>query len=69
MTLATEIYFTGVNPYNTSEKIYSATTSSEKKTQRQFFFWYLTENRQTIMQLLRKLNRSDLMKKLFDEKR
>jgi uncharacterized radical SAM protein YgiQ len=69
MTLATEMYFIGVNPYNTSEKIYSATTSSEKQTQRQFFFWYLTENRQTIMQLLRKLNRNDLIQKLFDEKR
>jgi hypothetical protein len=64
MTLATEIFFTGVNPYNTSEKIYSATASSEKQTQRQFFFWYLAENRQKIMQLLRKLNRNDLIKKL-----
>jgi uncharacterized radical SAM protein YgiQ len=64
MTLATEIFFTGVNPCNTSEKIYSATTSTEKNIQRQFFFWYLAENRPRIMQFLRKLNRNDLINKL-----
>jgi uncharacterized radical SAM protein YgiQ len=67
MTLATEIFFTGVNPYHTSEKIHSAITSSEKQTQRQFFFWYLADNRQKITQILRKLNRNDLISKLFNK--
>ncbi|MDR2384860.1 MAG: YgiQ family radical SAM protein [Tannerella sp.] len=54
MTLATEIFFTGVNPYNTAEKIYSAKTASEKQSQRRFFFWYLAENSRKMMPFLRK---------------
>jgi uncharacterized radical SAM protein YgiQ len=66
MTLASEIFFTGVNPFHTSEKIYSATTSAEKQIQRQFFFWYLAENRRKIQQILQRLNRYDLINKLFN---
>ena len=39
MTLATEIYYTGVHPY-TGEKIFTAVSPEEKKAQRKYFFWY-----------------------------
>ena len=39
MTLATEIYYTGVHPY-TLEPIFTAKTKEEKLKQREKFFWY-----------------------------
>ena len=38
MTLATEIFYTGVHPY-TLEKIECASTQQEKQAQRRYFFW------------------------------
>lgn len=64
MTLATEIYYSGYHPY-TLEKVYTARGKEEKLRQRQFFFWYKREYRQQISIALRKLNRPDLLKKLF----
>ncbi|MCQ2608392.1 MAG: YgiQ family radical SAM protein [Bacteroidales bacterium] len=39
MTLATVMYYTGVNPY-TLEPVYSAKSKDEKDKQKSFFFWY-----------------------------
>ncbi len=39
MTLATEMYHTGIDPY-TKEKIYRARTREEKQRQNQSFFWW-----------------------------
>ncbi|MBN1463319.1 MAG: YgiQ family radical SAM protein [Paludibacteraceae bacterium] len=64
MTLATEIYYSGYHPY-TLEPIYIAKTKEQKLSQRQFFFWYKKEFRQQIMNVLRKMKREDLVKKLF----
>ena len=64
MTLATEIYYTGINPY-TGEKVYTARTDKEKQRQRQFFFWYKPEARREIIQRLQQLHRPDLIKKLY----
>ncbi len=64
MTLATEIYYTGYHPY-TMERIYTAHTPNEKLAQRQFFFWYKPESRPQIMQTLRRMNRKDLIDRLF----
>ena len=64
MTLATEIYYSGYNPY-TLEPVFTAKTKDEKLSQRKFFFWYKKEYRQQIMNDLRKNNRPDLIKKLF----
>ncbi len=36
MTLATEIYYTGIHPY-TGEEVYTATAADEKLRQRMFF--------------------------------
>lgn len=39
MTLATEIYYTGINPY-TQEEVYSAKSSEDRRAQNDCFFWY-----------------------------
>ena len=39
MTLATEMYYTGLNPY-TMQPIFTAKTKLEKEKQRSYFFWY-----------------------------
>lgn len=64
MTVATEMYYTGYNPY-TGEKVYCAVKPEDKKAQRQFFFWYDPEYRQSIILALKKLHRHDLISKLF----
>lgn len=64
MTLATEIYYSGYNPY-TLEPVFTAKTKQQKLDQRKFFFWYKKEYRQQIINDLRKINRPDLIKKLF----
>jgi uncharacterized radical SAM protein YgiQ len=67
MTLATEIYYTGVHPY-TLDKVYTARSKEEKLSQRQYFFWYKPEYRNAITQALRHLRRKDLINKLFSPK-
>jgi uncharacterized radical SAM protein YgiQ len=66
MTLATEMYYTGIHPY-TLEKIPCARSKSEKLSQRRFFFWYLAEYRSGIMHFLRQVKRNDLLDKLLKE--
>ena len=39
MTTATEMWYTGYDPY-TLEPVFSAKTPQEKEAQRQYFFWY-----------------------------
>ena len=64
MTLASEIYYTGFHPY-TLEKVQCARTKSEKLSQRQYFFWYLSEYRSQITDFLRRIKRIDLINKLL----
>lgn len=64
MTLATVMYYTGIDPY-TGKKVYSARTQKEKKSQRRFFFWYKREERGAISTELKKANRQDLIERLF----
>ncbi len=63
MTVATEMWYTGYNPY-TLEPVKSAKTPQEKQAQRQYFFWYKPEERQHIEQSLRRIGRPDLIKEL-----
>ena len=67
MTLASEIYYSGINPY-TGQKIYTAKGEKEKLKQRSFFFWYKPEFRKEIEISLKKLKRPDLLKRLFQKK-
>lgn len=64
MTLATEIYYTGINPY-TGEKVYTARSDKEKKMQREYFFWYRPEAKKELINRLRNLHRPDLIEKLY----
>lgn len=64
MTLATEVYYTGYHPY-TLEKVYTAITPAQKKRQHQFFFWYEQKNKPSIIRELKRLNRMDLIRKLY----
>ena len=63
MTMATEMYYTGINP-ETGEKVYVAHSMRDKEAQRKFFFWYKPEDRKEITQILRRMHRTDLLKKL-----
>lgn len=64
MTLATEIYYTGIHPY-TGEKVYTARSEKEKLAQRQFFFWYRPDARQQIINELKRMHRNDLIDRLY----
>ena len=64
MTLATEMYHTGLDPY-TLKPIFVARTKEDKLAQRQFFFWYKPEERRTIKQFLQKIRRPDIADRLF----
>ncbi len=63
MTMATEMYYTGINP-ETGEKIFCAKNMREKEEQRLFFFWYKKEEQAKIRNLLKKIGRQDILKKL-----
>ena len=63
MTMATEMYYTGINP-ETGEKVYVARSMRDKEAQRKFFFWYKPEERRNITESLRRMGRKDLLKKL-----
>ena len=64
MTIATETWYTGYDPY-TMEPVFCAKTQREKLAQRQFFFWYKPEERRSIEQELRRIGRQDLIKELY----
>ena len=67
MTVSTETWYTGLHPY-TLQPVFSAKTTREKLAQRQFFFWYKPEERNTIKQELKRLGRMDLINLLFDRR-
>ena len=64
MSVSTETWYTGYDPY-TLEPVFSAKTPKEKLAQRQFFFWYKPEERHSIEQELRRIHREDLIPKLL----
>ncbi len=64
MTLATEIYYSGIHPY-TEKSVEVARGKEEKLEQRKFFFWYKPEYKKSILNDLRRLRRLDLIDKLF----
>ena len=64
MTVSTEAWYTGLHPY-TLQPVFSAKTPQEKLAQRMFFFWYKPEERKRITDTLRRMNRPDLIGKLY----
>lgn len=66
MTVSTEAWYTGYDPY-TLEPVFSAKTQREKLAQRQFFFWYKPEERRNIENELRRIGRPDLIRQLYSD--
>ena len=64
MTVSTETWYTGYDPY-TLEPVFSAKNQREKLAQRQYFFWYKPEERRGIEQSMKRIGRPDLIKKLY----
>ena len=67
MTVSTETWYTGFNPY-TLEKVECARSPREKLAQRMFFFWYKPDERRAIEAALRRMGRSDLISELYQRK-
>lgn len=67
MTVSTETWYSGYNPY-TLEQVYCAKSQKEKLAQRQYFFWYKPEERRGIEQSLRRIGRADLVNELYPHK-
>ncbi len=63
MTMATEMYYTGINP-ETKEAVYCARSMRDKEAQRIFFFWYKPEEQKAIRNILKRMKRNDLIRKL-----
>ncbi|MDR0422070.1 MAG: DUF3362 domain-containing protein, partial [Proteiniphilum sp.] len=66
MTLATEIYYTGVHPY-TLKPVFTAKSKDEKNAQRQFFFWYDPDQKHSLIRKLKRMGRQDLIDKLYSK--
>lgn len=64
MTVSTEAWYTGYDPY-TLEPVFSAKTPKDKNNQRLFFFWYKKEERQNIERELRKIGHPELINELY----
>lgn len=64
MTVSTEAWYTGYDPY-TLEPVFSAKSPREKLAQRMFFFWYKPEERRNIESELKRICRPDLISRLY----
>ena len=64
MTVSTEAWYTGYDPY-TLEPVFSAKSPREKLAQRMFFFWYKPEERRNIESELKRIGRPDLISRLY----
>lgn len=67
MTVATEIYYSGVHPY-TAQPFYTAKSDTEKQEQNRFFFWYKAENKSWIRQVLERAGQREMAQKLLQYK-
>lgn len=67
MTVATEIYATGVHPYDGAE-VCVARTPEEKQEQRSFFFWYKPEMKAALRKSMTRLGLGDMAARLLDGK-
>jgi uncharacterized radical SAM protein YgiQ len=65
MTLATVMYYTGLDPYSLQE-VYVPKSKEEKQRQRQYFFWYKPQVRKELEKRLKKAGWTDIYRKLFE---
>ncbi|MDD3860970.1 MAG: DUF3362 domain-containing protein, partial [Bacteroidales bacterium] len=68
MTLATVMYFTGIDPY-TNEKLYVAKSRQESEKQLKYFFWYKPEMKNDLLKSLMRAGRKDLADKIFGKRK
>lgn len=68
MTVATETWYSGYDPY-TLQPVFSAKTQKEKLAQRMFFFWYKPEERRNIERELKRIGRPELINQLYENNR
>lgn len=68
MTLATEMYYTGIDP-TTMEPVYVATTPADKADQRRLFFFYKSDQQRDIAASLRRNGLSHFIPRLFPGKK
>jgi uncharacterized radical SAM protein YgiQ len=68
MTVATEIYATGVHPYN-QQPVCVARTPEEKQEQRSFFFWYKPEMKAALRKSMQRLGLGEMAARLLDGKK
>ena len=66
MTVATEIYYSGVHPY-TLKPTFAPKTKQEKEDQHRFFFWYKNENKAWIKDKLRSAGKPELAERLLGQ--
>lgn len=64
MTLATVMYYSGLNPYGL-KKIYVPRSKEEKQTQRRYFFWYQPQKRDQLKARIKKAGWTDIYNTLF----
>lgn len=67
MTLATVMFYTGIDPYS-GKKLYVAKTNTDKQKQMNYFFWYKPQNRKQIVQSLKSAGRKDLIDRFMRKK-
>lgn len=68
MTVATEIYATGVHPYD-AKPVEVARTPDAKQEQRSFFFWYKPEMKAALRATMHRLGLDETARRLLDEKK
>ena len=64
MTLATEMYYTGIDP-TTMKPVYVATAPADKADQRRLFFFYKPEERRAIIESLKRSGNQRFIPQLF----
>ena len=67
MTLSSVMYYTGIDPY-TGKNVFVPRNIEEKRQQKLLFFWYLKENKQEIIRILKLNKQSYFIPKLFSGK-
>jgi len=68
MTVASVIYYTGLDPV-TMEPVFVPFKKEERQLQRKFFFWYKPENRNELQAFLRRKGMNQLVNVLWGAKR
>src|SRR5690606_365804 len=68
MTVATEIFATGVHPYN-QQPVCVARTPEEKHEQRSFFFWYKPEMKAVLRKSMQRLGLGAMAERLLDHRK